>query len=149
MNEAAYCGVPMILTPMYGDQFHNSAAVQSRGMGFIVHYEHINEETIKTALYMALTKDAMQNAKTVSYSYRNRLKDPLEMAIWWVEYVAATCGAPLLKSHSTNLTAFAYYSFDIYLVIIFILLVIFSIWVCILRIFLKKLFVRVTKSKGD
>lgn len=134
---------------MYGDQFHNSAAVQSRGMGFIVHYEDITEETIKTALYMALTQDAMQNAKKISYSYRNRLKDPLEMAIWWVEYVAATRGAPLLKSYSTNLTAFAYYSFDIYLVIIFILLLISSLWFCILRIFLKKIFFGATKLKAD
>ncbi|XP_055307346.1 UDP-glycosyltransferase UGT5-like [Sitodiplosis mosellana] len=148
-SEAAYCGVPMVLTPMYGDQFQNSAAAVSRGMGFIVHYEHITEEAFKTAISNALTTEAMQSAKKVSYSYRNRLKNPLETAIWWVEYVAATRGAPLLKSHSTDLSILAYYSFDIYIVIFFILLVIITFYACILRFTFKKIFVRVTKSKTD
>lgn len=139
----------MVLTPMYGDQFHNAAAAVSRGMGFIVDYEDITEETVKKAISMALTTEAMQSAKKVSYSYRNRPKSPLETAIWWVEYVAATRGAPLLKSHSTDLPVFTYYSFDIYIVILFVLLVIFSFWLCILRITCKKFFGRTNKLKTD
>ncbi|XP_055326702.1 UDP-glucosyltransferase 2-like [Sitodiplosis mosellana] len=144
-SESAYCGVPMVLTPMYGDQFHNAAAAVSRGMGFIVNYPDITEETFKTAISNALTTEAKQNAKKVSYSYRNRIKNPLETAVWWVEYVAATRGAPLLKSHSTHMSAIAYYSFDIYIVIFIILLVI----TYILRTIFKKIFVRVTKPKTD
>uniref|UniRef100_A0A1B0DEG4 UDP-glucuronosyltransferase n=1 Tax=Phlebotomus papatasi TaxID=29031 RepID=A0A1B0DEG4_PHLPP len=32
-SEAAYCGVPVIATPMYGDQFFNAASLKHRGMG--------------------------------------------------------------------------------------------------------------------
>lgn len=49
-TEAAYHGVPMISTPIYGDQFINSAAVEARGMGLILHYEDLNEEHISRTL---------------------------------------------------------------------------------------------------
>lgn len=132
---------------MYGDQFHNSAAAVARGMGVIVHYEDITEESFKAAISATLKPETLRNAKKVSYSYQNRIKSPLETAIWWVEYVAKTHGAPLLKSHSINLSAFVYYSFDIYITIFLILLVISSFWVYTVR----KCFncVKTTKSKTD
>ncbi|XP_031630557.1 UDP-glucuronosyltransferase 1-3-like isoform X2 [Contarinia nasturtii] len=132
-SEAAYCGVPAVLTPMYGDQFHNSMAVKARGMGFIVQYEDITEKSVKAAIAEALGTDAQQNAKTVSYSYRNRPMSPLKTAIWWTEYVAAMHGAPLMKSHSVNMSAFTYYSFDVYATIAVILLPIVYLWVYIVR----------------
>lgn len=148
-TEAVHCGVPMVLTPMYGDQFHNSAAAAARGMGFIVHYEEITEQNFKTAISKALKPEALQNAKKVSYSFRNRIRSPLETAIWWVEYVSATHGAPLLKSHSTNLSTLVYYSFDIYIVILLVLLVITSFWIYILRKGFNKIFTRSSKSKTE
>lgn len=36
------------------------------------------------------------------------------MAIWWVEHVAATKGAPFTKSSSTFLSGYVYHSLDIY-----------------------------------
>lgn len=139
----------MVLTPMYGDQFHNSAAAVSRGMGFLVNYEDITEQSMKSAINEALKPESMRNAKKVSYSYQNRLREPLETAVWWVEYVSATRGAPLLKSHATNLSAFAYYSFDIYIVIFLILSVIISFWIYILRKTFNKIGAKITKSKND
>lgn len=132
-SEAAYCGVPMVLTPMYGDQFHNSAAAVARGMGSLVHYEDITEETMKTAINNALTPKSTYNAKKVSYSYQNRPRTPKESAIWWVEYVAATRGAPLLKSNSRHLSTIAYYSFDVYATFAIILLVTIYPWIYIAR----------------
>lgn len=132
-SESAYCGVPMVLTPMYGDQFHNSAVLKARGMGFIVHYEDITEESMKAAIKEALRPDSMENAKRVSYSYQNRPKTPLETAIWWVEYVAATNGAPLLKSQSINMSTFTYYSFDVYATIAVVLFLIISPFIYLTR----------------
>lgn len=53
-SEAAYCGVPTVVTPMYGDQFLNAAAMVNRGFGNIVHYEDITKESIYNALKKAL-----------------------------------------------------------------------------------------------
>lgn len=49
-TEAAHHGVPMIATPIYGDQFINAAAIESRGMGRILNYEDLNEEHITQTL---------------------------------------------------------------------------------------------------
>lgn len=127
-SESVYCGVPMVLTPMYGDQFHNAAAARARGIGSIVHYEDISQDSMTAAISEALMQKSQEKAKEVAYSYRNRQKTANETAIWWVEYVAATQGAPLLKSHSTNLNTFSFYSFDIYITFATTLLVTVSLW---------------------
>lgn len=127
-SESVYCGVPMVLTPMYGDQFHNAAAAQARGIGSIVHYEDISQHTMAAAISEALMRKTQEKAKQVAFSYRNRPKSANETAIWWVEYVAATRGAPLLKSQLKNLNTFSYYSFDIYATAVIISVVIVSVW---------------------
>lgn len=53
-SEAAYCGVPVVVTPMYGDQFLNAAALVHRGMGTLLPYEEIKESTVYKAIKKAL-----------------------------------------------------------------------------------------------
>ncbi|XP_004533721.1 UDP-glucuronosyltransferase 2B19 [Ceratitis capitata] len=119
-SEAAYCGVPMVATPFYGDQFVNSAAVKYRRMGVVLHYEDITENSVLRSIREVLKKEYMDNAKAVSFSYRHRPQSALETAIWWVEYVAKTEGAPLTKGHAVSLSGFVYYSLDIYLFLAFV-----------------------------
>lgn len=132
-SEAAYCGVPVVVTPMYGDQFLNAAALVDRGMGVVVHYEDITYESIKSAIEKSLEPATQANAKQVSFSYKNRPQKPLDTAIWWVEYVAATGGAPLTKSSSTFLPAYIYHSLDIYAVVLPIVLVSLIGWFYVIR----------------
>ncbi|XP_031634295.1 UDP-glucuronosyltransferase 1-7C-like [Contarinia nasturtii] len=145
ISEAVYCGIPIIVTPFFGDQFQNAATVEARGIGYIVRYRDMTEETIKIAITNALSPEALQRAKTVSYSFRNRPMKPAEAAVWWVEYVSATRGAPLLKSHANNLSVFTYYSFDIYITIATGLIVIIALCIFIIRM----CFGRRNKSKTD
>jgi glucuronosyltransferase len=53
-SEAAYCGVPVVTTPMYGDQYLNSAAMVYRGMGVLLPYENINRDNVFEAIRRAL-----------------------------------------------------------------------------------------------
>lgn len=55
-SEAAYCGVPVVSTPMYGDQFLNAAAMKQRGMGTILHFEDITENTVIRSIKKVLQK---------------------------------------------------------------------------------------------
>ncbi|XP_049309941.1 UDP-glucosyltransferase 2-like [Bactrocera dorsalis] len=116
-SEAAYCGVPVVVTPMYGDQFVNAAVLKYRGMGVVLKYGDITENSVLRSIREVLKKQYMDNAKAVSFSYRHRPQSALETAIWWVEYVAKTEGAPLLKAHAVQVSRFVYYSLDIYLFI--------------------------------
>jgi len=53
-SEASYCGVSTVVTPMYGDQFLNAAALVQRGMGVLLNYEDISENTVLRSLKRAM-----------------------------------------------------------------------------------------------
>jgi len=53
-------------------------------------------------------------AKVVSHSFNHRPQQALHTAIWWVEHVAHTGGAPLLKPSAVEMSRFVYYSLDCY-----------------------------------
>lgn len=137
-SEAAYCGVPVVVTPLFGDQFSNAAALKSRGMGETVNYGSITTESVKAAIERVLKPEAQENAKKVSFSYRNRPQKPLDTAIWWIEHVAATKGAPLTKSYASHIHWFIYLSFDVYLTLLTVLVVCILGWI----VTIKKLFVK-------
>lgn len=102
-------------------------------MGAVVHYEDITKDNILAAIKSVLNPQARLNAKKVSYSYQNRIQTPLQTAIWWVEHVAATGGAPLSKPYSVYMGAVSYHSWDVIAVLALILLAIVGSWVWLLR----------------
>lgn len=98
-------------------------------MGVVVHYEHITKEAMQKAIQFALSPDAQSNAKAVSYSFNKRVKKPLDTALWWVEHVAATKGAPLIQSNSIYMTGYAYHLLDVYAVLAVGISIIFLSWI--------------------
>ncbi|GAB0095864.1 UDP-glucuronosyltransferase [Sergentomyia squamirostris] len=147
-SEAAYCGVPVIVTPMYGDQFLNGAALQHRGMGVVLQYEDINRESVQKALQTTLDSSFAANAKKVSYAYRNRLKNPLETAVWWAEHVIKTGGAPLSKSSSIYLPWYIYHSLDVIFTLILVSVIFLMSWIWFLRLILGLKTQNITKEKS-
>lgn len=53
-------------------------------------------------------------AKLVSERYRDQPMTPLELAIYWVEYVIRHEGAPQLQSPAKRLSLWVYYSLDVF-----------------------------------
>lgn len=138
-SEAAHCGVPMLLTPMYGDQFLNSKAIESRGMGTIVHYEDLTVQSIKAALKETLTEEKLLKAKQVSYDYTHRPMAAIDTAVWWVEHVHATGGLPLADTSAKYLPIITYYQWDIYATFAVVIFISVLTWVFILyKLFKRK-----------
>ena len=50
LSEGVHAGVPMIIIPMFGDQFHNAAAARSRGVAEVLEWEDLTDATLRTAL---------------------------------------------------------------------------------------------------
>lgn len=132
-NEAAYCGVPVVVTPFYGDQFLNAAALDHRGMGVVLKYQDINEQSVNSALRRVLDKKFRNQAKKVSYSYKHRPMSPTDSAVFWAEYVIATHGAELLKPHTVNAHWIVYSGLDIFLTVTVIILAAIAYWIHLLR----------------
>lgn len=102
-------------------------------MGKIVHYEDISRETIEEAIKFALEPTTQENAKKVSYSYKNRPQAPLDTAIWWIEHVAATGGAPLTNCQLTFMPWHEYHLLDVYAVVVSALLICIASWVWMIK----------------
>ena len=102
-------------------------------MGTIVSYEDIATDTILDAIHFALDPIAQKNAKLIAYSYVNRIQTPKETAVWWVEHVIKTRGAPLTKSHSTFMSIIEYHSLDVYALFLVVFLVTVASWIWVLR----------------
>lgn len=139
-SEAAFCGVPVISTPFYGDQFLNSAAMEKRGMAVILKYQDMNRDAVFQALRKGLDPRMQENAKMVSYSYTHRPMSPKSSAVYWSEFVISTKGANLMRPHSADAHWFIYSVLDIYLfLLVSIGLVIYSCMFLWRKIFRKQI----------
>ena len=104
LSEGVFNGVPMILMPLYGDQYTNAIAAQARGAALLLEYEHLNERTLRHALDELFNNTSyMDNARKLSKAYRDRPFTPVETAVWWTEYAARADNLPYLRSEATKM----------------------------------------------
>ncbi|XP_017858841.1 PREDICTED: UDP-glucuronosyltransferase 1-3 [Drosophila arizonae] len=128
-SESIYCGVPLLVTPFYGDQFLNAAAVVQRRFGVIVEFKNFDEHHLSRALRTILDDYFAMQMKSSTIAFRERPQDPLKLAVWWTEHVIATNGAPLVQSAGNNINWFVYNSIDIYICcLVIVLLCIGAVW---------------------
>lgn len=52
--EAIYHGVPMVLLPLFADQFFTSTRIQKKGMGVMLDVLQITEESFREAVNTVL-----------------------------------------------------------------------------------------------
>uniref|UniRef100_A0A6P4E8N8 UDP-glucuronosyltransferase n=1 Tax=Drosophila rhopaloa TaxID=1041015 RepID=A0A6P4E8N8_DRORH len=114
-TEAVHCGVPMLVTPFYGDQFLNAGAMKQRGFGVIVDFSDFDTDHITRGLGIILDKKFADNVRRSTEAFRERPISPLELAIWWIEHVITSGGAPLIKSEARHNNWIIYNSIDVYL----------------------------------
>lgn len=48
--EAIYHGVPMIIIPLFGDQYAHAVRVQEKGMGVMLDKSNLTEESVMEAI---------------------------------------------------------------------------------------------------
>ncbi|XP_017047434.1 UDP-glucosyltransferase 2 [Drosophila ficusphila] len=113
-TESVHCGKPMLVTPIYGDQFLNAFSVQNRGMGLKFDYQDISVSNLRKAFTKLSNESYSQRSAQISKIFNNRQKTPLESAIWAVEHVIQNglIAAELLQSPGIKLNGFIYYSLD-------------------------------------
>jgi len=102
--------------------------------------DDITEETILKSLNELLNNPKYkQNAEEVATRFNDRVMTPQQQVVYWTEYIARHKGAPFLRSAGCDLSAFEFYSLDVYCLMLAILLVGFYIKIKILKLIFKKL----------
>ncbi|XP_043070517.1 UDP-glucosyltransferase 2 isoform X2 [Drosophila grimshawi] len=124
LTEALHCGKPLLMTPIYGDQFLNAFAAQDRGVGIKLDYQQINVDTLQQSLQELSKPSYAERALKLSQVFNQRERSPLETAIWSVEHVLqhGQLAVELIRSPGIELNWFVYHSLDSLAVILAALL---------------------------
>lgn len=134
MFEAMHAAVPVVGIPMHGDQYFNVAQAVRNGLGISLDYANITEASVEYAINDVLnTASYRENAVRMRDLLADNPIDPLDNAIYGIEYVLRTKGAKHLRSPAVDLSLLQQSLVDVALLIVagvVLILAIPSVFIC-------------------
>ncbi|KAM6178674.1 UDP-glucuronosyltransferase 1A7-like [Rhynchocyon petersi] len=107
-------GVPMVMMPLFGDQMDNAKRMESRGAGITLNVLEMTSDDLANALKAVINdKSYKENIMRLSSLHKDRPVEPLDLAVFWVEFVMRHKGAPHLRPAAHDLTWYQYHSLDV------------------------------------
>lgn len=128
-QEGIYHGVPMLFIPVYADQFRNAQRCVDAGYAELLRFVDVTTNAVVEKL-RALFNDSKytHRAKEVSVLFKDNPIDPMEEAMYWIEYTARHRGTSVFKSNAVNLPWYVHLYLDIVAVLVGI---IYLVWTSI------------------
>ncbi|XP_075974221.1 UDP-glycosyltransferase UGT5-like isoform X2 [Anticarsia gemmatalis] len=142
MTEAISAGKPMLIVPFYGDQPLNGAAAAAIGLGKSISYADMTEKSLLEGLQSVLSAEMRLSARRASKIWQDRIADPMETAVYWVERVIRWGDLDPLHSSARDLSFIEYNLLDVLAVIILALI----LFILVLRIVLNQIFKLISGS---
>lgn len=113
-HESLWYGKPMIAIPFFADQVRTAAKFVRAGVAVDINFRSLSIETFKKAILNVLEdRKYSENANKISKLFRDKPQRPLDLAVWWIEYVIRNPSAPIYESPSLKLGWIATNSYDI------------------------------------
>ncbi|XP_006171216.1 UDP-glucuronosyltransferase 1-6 isoform X1 [Tupaia chinensis] len=107
-------GVPMVMLPLFGDQMDNAKRMETKGAGVTLNVLEMTSEDLANALKTVIfDKSYKENIMRLSSLHKDRPIEPLDLAVFWVEFVMRHKGAPHLRPAAHDLTWYQYHSLDV------------------------------------
>ncbi|XP_033182053.1 UDP-glucuronosyltransferase 2C1-like [Anabas testudineus] len=143
IQEAIYHGVPLVGLPLMLDQHDNFFRMEARGVAKVLDIATVNRdnflEALKEVLYEPSYRDKM---KTLSSLHRDQPMKPLDRAMFWIEFVMRHKGAPHLRTESYKMSKIQYYSIDVVAFLLTVVLLVFTVFICVVRFLCRRVFCR-------
>ncbi|KAI3355872.1 hypothetical protein L3Q82_004424 [Scortum barcoo] len=115
--------VPMLMFPLFGDQGDNVGRMVARGVAEKLSIFDVTAENLLAAINrMIHDKSYKERAVELSQIHLDRPAEPLELAVFWTEFVIRHKGAPHLKTTASDLNWVQYNSLDAFGFFVIILL---------------------------
>jgi glucuronosyltransferase len=150
-TEAIYHGVPLIGIPMFADQGSNMVKAAQKGFALPpLDFNTLTEDILLDAINKAINDPSLrETAQKLSSIFRDQQTQPLDRAVYWVEYVLRHQGAVHLRSAARDLNYIQYFSIDVMAALLVISLVALTMNVIIIKALLRKCFgAKTTKAVG-
>ncbi|XP_033847604.1 UDP-glucuronosyltransferase 2C1-like [Periophthalmus magnuspinnatus] len=148
VQEAMYHGVPVVGVPAFFDQYDNLLRLQARGGAKILTLSTVNKNSFLSDIQEVLSDQSYrENMQRLSRLHRDQPIEPLNRAIFWIEFVMRHKGAAHLKSNSYKMEWYFYHSIDVACFLAGILALVLVTTVMLIRCLLYVLFSN--KAKQD
>lgn len=104
----------MVMMPLFGDQMDNAKRMETKGAGVTLNVLEMTSEDLENALKAVINdKSYKENIMHLSSLHKDRPVEPLDLAVFWVEFVMRHKGAPHLRPAAHDLTWYQYHSLDV------------------------------------
>ncbi|XP_053186364.1 UDP-glucuronosyltransferase 1A1-like [Scomber japonicus] len=132
--------VPMVMMPLSGDQPDNAQRLASRGVGVVLDIFSITTETLLWGLNKVISDISYkENAQKLSALHKDRPVDPLDLSVYWTEFVMQHKGAKHLRPALHDLNWFQYFSLDVIVLLVTVVLIFITLTIKCLKLCLRKL----------
>ncbi|XP_072902727.1 UDP-glucuronosyltransferase 1A1-like [Hemitrygon akajei] len=112
--EAICNGVPSVMLPLFGDQGYNVQHMVNHGAGIQLDIEDMNSHDLVNALNTVINdKRYKETMMTLSALHNDRLSEPINVSVHWVEFVMKHKGAEHLRTAAHNLNWIQYHCLDV------------------------------------
>uniref|UniRef100_A0A182LTR0 Uncharacterized protein n=1 Tax=Anopheles culicifacies TaxID=139723 RepID=A0A182LTR0_9DIPT len=148
MAEAKYHGVPVLGIPIFAEQFQNIQAMVEEGVAMRLDYQELDERSFSRAVNIMIREHRFaERAKVISDLYRDRPQSAMDLACYWVEYVARHRGATHLHYPGADMNFFQRESLDVLAFLCVALYAIIKMFKFVIRLAFRKMFKSSRKTK--
>ncbi|XP_055006035.1 UDP-glucuronosyltransferase 2A2-like [Boleophthalmus pectinirostris] len=134
IQEAIYHGVPLVGLPLMHDQRDNFGRMEVRGVAKVLDIATLNRDNFLQALQEVLYNPSYrEKMKILSKIHRDTPLNPLDTAVFWVEFVMKHKGAKHLRSESYKLSFLQYHCIDVIVFLIVVTLLCVAVVVAVLN----------------
>ncbi|ODM95813.1 UDP-glucuronosyltransferase 1-3 [Orchesella cincta] len=105
IQESICHGAPVIGLPVFADQDLNTQRLENLGGAIVLQFDSLTETTFQNAITeMTSSKKYKTRMTQLSKLYHDRPVKPIDLALYWTEYVLRNENTDHLRSMSRNLT---------------------------------------------
>ncbi|XP_040910318.1 UDP-glucuronosyltransferase 1A1-like [Toxotes jaculatrix] len=132
--------VPMVMMPLGGDQPDNAQRLASRGAGVVLDIISITTESLLQGLNEVINDVRYkENILKLSVLHNDRPAEPLDLSVYWTEFVMRHKGAKHLKAAVHDLNWIQYYCLDVIALLATVVLVFGILTVKCMKVCFRKL----------